>query len=97
MVATEEFGEVALAGMEDYEAILRFHKLCGGPRLGMICRAHPLPWDLSLKKPGTPEYEDNLKKIARQWEVMKAYTTRHFPDEPFEGVFMRIMSQMHFD
>jgi hypothetical protein len=98
VVKTSEYGDVSLAGMEDYEAILRMHKAdSSGPRLGMTCRASPLPWDLANKKAGTAEYDDNMKKIARQWEVMKAYTAQHFSDEPFEGVFMRVMGQMQFD
>lgn len=101
-IHTEAFGEVPLAGMEDMHAIMRmfFIALAQGkqpPRLGMVCRAEPIFWDLSLKKPGTREYDDNMKKIARQAEVVKAYARNIFPDKSFDEVFMWLMSHMHID
>lgn len=97
-ISTKDYGGVPLAGMDDFECILRMHKHnVLMPRLGMVSCSRPVLWDLALKMPGTAEYDDNLKKIARQWEVMKAYAKIHFPDEPFEGVYMRIMGRMRFD
>lgn len=101
-VHTEAFGKVPLAGMEDMHAIIRMFSvaLAQGndlPRLGMVCMAEPIFWDLSLKKPGTREYDDNMKKIARQAEVARVYAKNIFPDKSPEETFLMIMSQMHID
>jgi hypothetical protein len=95
-VKIDAFGEVPLAGMEDFEAILRlfssaYEKGKELPRLGMICRSDPIFWDLTLKKPGTPEYDDQLKKVLRQFEVMKAYAARISPGKHFDVIFEEIM------
>jgi len=99
-VETEGFGEAPLAGMEDFEAILRLFKAAlqsrqPFPRLGMVCRAQPCFWDLSRKETG--EYADKMKKIARQVSVMEAYAHHAFPDQPFEDTLATVMSHTYFD
>lgn len=91
VVNTIEHGDVPLAGMEDIEAYFRAARISGAfPRWGMVGQRHPAIWNLALKKPGTDEYDNNMKKIARQGEVIKAYAQRYFPDydvvEVLEGV-----------
>jgi hypothetical protein len=91
-VSTAEFGEVPLAGMEDIEAYFRASALLGEfVRWGAVGMRHPAVWNLALKVPGTKEYDDNAKKIARQGLVMDAYAKRIFPHfEPIE-VYDRMM------
>lgn len=101
-VKTEKFGDVPLAGMEDMHAILRAFKHAVDedrelPKLGMVCRQNPIFWDLSLKKPGTEEYDNNMKKIERQGEVFKAYAANIFPDKTWDKVTDMIFDQMHID
>lgn len=94
-VKTREFGEVALAGMEDYEAYLRASKLHGSfLRWGIVGQCHPAKWDTSMKKPGTPEFDANAKKVARQGNVMNAYGRIIFPElDPIE-VHDELMAQL---
>lgn len=95
-VSTLEFGEVPLAGMEDIEAYFRASAICGEfIRWGCVGMRHPAIWSLALKKPDTREYDDNIKKIARQALVMDAYAKRIFPDiEPIDvyDQMMRVVS-----
>ncbi len=86
-VETAEFGAVPLAGMEDFEACLRAYRLMKKfPRWGMVGRSHPAFWNLALKKPGTPEFDNNTKKISRQGLVIEAYIRRLFPDRDPQDV-----------
>jgi hypothetical protein len=96
-VSTIEFGEVPLAGMEDIEAYFRASAELGEfIRWGAVGQRHPATWSLALKKPGTREYDDNLKKIARQALVMDEYARRIFPDlEPIE-VYDRMVASASF-
>ncbi len=86
MVSTIEYGEVPLAGMEDIEAYFRATAELGEfVRWGAVGQRHVATWNLALKKPGTREYDDNLKKIARQALVMDEYAKRFFPHlEPID-------------
>lgn len=97
MVSTIEFGDVPLAGMEDIELYLRASAMLGEfVRWGAVGQRHPAIWNLALKKPGTREYDDNLKKIARQALVMDEYARRIFPyHEPIE-VYDRMMQVASF-
>lgn len=92
VVETIEYGAVPLAGMEDFEAYLRASKLLGSfVRWGAIGKHDPAYWNLALKRPGTPEFENNVKKIARQGLVMDAWARQNFPElEPLE-VYDRVM------
>jgi hypothetical protein len=96
-VSTPEFGEVALAGMEDIEAYFRASKFIGEfVRWGAVGMRHPAVWNLALKVPGTKEYDDNAKKLARQGLVMDEYAKRIFPHlEPIE-VYDQMMQVASF-
>ncbi|HJV32658.1 MAG TPA: hypothetical protein VJ694_01390, partial [Patescibacteria group bacterium] len=60
VVRTIEFGDVPLAGMEDIEAYFRAYRLEDRfVRWGMVGQRRPAAWNLALKLPGTPEYENN--------------------------------------
>lgn len=85
-VSTIECGNVLLAGMEDMDAYLRASAQAGEfIRWGCVGMRHPATWNLALKKPGTREYDDLIKKIARQGHVMDAYARTYFPDrEPID-------------
>lgn len=95
-VKTAEFGDVPLAGMEDFEAYLRASKASGSfLRWGITETAHPAIWNLALKKPEAEDYADHVKKIARQELVMAEYAKRVFPDlQPVE-VFDHIMEKVY--
>jgi len=96
-ISTIEFGEVPLAGMEDFEMYLRASVASDEfIRWGAVGMRHPAVWDLALKAPGTREYDDNAKKIARQGLVMDAYAKRIFPHmEPID-VYDRMMQVASF-
>lgn len=96
-VSTLEFGEVPLAGMEDIEAYFRASaKLGQFVRWGGVGMRHPAAWSLALKKPGSREYDDNLKKIARQALVMDEYAKRVFPHFESIEVYDRMMQVASF-
>ncbi|MCD4762129.1 hypothetical protein K8R32_04195 [bacterium] len=83
-VTTKEYGEVSLAGMEDFHAMLKIMK--NNPetfRWGMIRRLIPLKWDTNFKEDPKRELA-HLKKIARQPKVMKKYAEKIFPNIPFK-------------
>ena len=96
-ISTPEFGDVPLAGMEDIEAYFRASASLGEfIRWGAVGMRHPAVWNLALKVPGTREYDDNAKKIARQGLVMDAYAKRIFPDlEPID-VYDKMMQVASF-
>jgi hypothetical protein len=82
-VFTQEYGDVPLAGMEDFHAMLRIMKMNPDAfRWGMIKRLIPLKWDTNFE-PGSKREANHLEKMARQYLVMKEYTKRIFPDIPF--------------
>ncbi len=91
-VSTDEYGEVLLAGMEDIDAYFRAslqHREF--LRWGCCGKNTPAHWDTSLKVPGTPEYEDHIKKIARQALVMDAYARKYFPHMSPNEVYTEMM------
>lgn len=97
VVNTIEHGEVPLAGMEDIEAYFRAYCLRNTfPRWGMVGQRHPATWNLALKRPGTAEYDNNKKKIARQAEVIQAYAKQYFPDTDVADVLESVMAASVF-
>ncbi len=97
VVNTIEHGDVPLAGMEDIEAYFRAFRLRDAfPRWGMVGQRHPATWNLALKRPGTAEYDNNLKKIARQAEVIQAYAKRYFPQADVADVLESVMAASVF-
>ncbi|MBA7619625.1 hypothetical protein ES703_26964 [subsurface metagenome] len=95
-IPVEGFGEVAVAGMEDFHAMLRILKQNPDFRWGMIGRKEPLFWDTSFK-PGSEREQRHLSKVARQYAVMQIYTKDIFPELPFEEVMNKIFSCYHQD
>ena len=92
-IETKEFGAVPLAGMEDYHLYLRACLLNGTPiPWGFVGTRHPVEWDTSAKLPGSPEYERNAEKIARQALVMDAYAQTLFPDKHPIEVWRDVLS-----
>jgi hypothetical protein len=61
-------------------------------RWGGVGARNPVKWNLALKVPGSPEYEDNQKKIARQALVMDEYAKRIFPDKDPIDVYDAMMA-----
>ncbi len=93
-VRTEEFGEVPLAGMEDFHACLRIMKANGNFRWGMIGRAVPLRWDVEFD-PGSERERNHMTKVARQFLVMREYARNIFPLMDFSEVMNRLFALYH--
>jgi len=95
-INVSDFGEVPLAGMEDFHAILRAMKIRPDLRWGMVSRESPLTWDVNFPA-GSERERNHLIKIARQYQVMKIYASRIFPELSFETVMGRLFSLYHQD
>jgi len=94
-VVTKEYGKVALAGMEDFHALLRILK--ERPlRWGMVGRSNPLLWDTNFE-PGSQRLDNHLKKIARQYQVMQAYVQDIWPSTSFNLVMNEIFARCYID
>lgn len=90
-----EFGEIPIAGMEDFHAMLRIMKT-GHLRWGMVGKENPLKWDINFP-PGSEREKNHLTKVARQYEVMKIWASRIFPELSFKTVMGRLFSCYHLD
>lgn len=86
-VLIPKFGEVPLAGMEDFYAILRMLKILPNFRWGMI--GNLLKWNVNFPKGSEREYR-HLMKIARQETVMQEYAKWVFSDLSYKQV-MKIL------
>lgn len=96
-VTTPEFGDVPLAGMEDFHAMLRMMKQYTDDfRWGLVGRTNPLHWDTSFV-PGSERELNHLKKVARQYLVMMAYAREIFPTEEFEDLMDKFFAIRHQD
>jgi len=95
-VHTAEYGDVALAGMEDYHAMLRLARSDSDFYWGNIGCAFPLRWDTSFER-GSERERDHLRKVARQYEVMRAYAKDIFPERSFEDVMELLFARYHQD
>ncbi|MCK5466045.1 hypothetical protein KAI56_00920 [Candidatus Parcubacteria bacterium] len=93
-VTTKEFGEVSLAGMEDFHAMLRTLKSDPDFRWGMIGTANPLKWDTDFPT-GSERLLNHLKKVARQEAVMKEYAKQIFPELSYELVMNKLFACYH--
>ncbi len=93
-VNTEEFGEVLLAGMEDFHAMLRIMKINPDFRWGMVGRENPLEWDTNFE-PGSERGRNHLIKVARQAIVMAEYAKMIFPELSFSATMNRLFSRYH--
>lgn len=94
-IYTPEYGEVPLAGMEDFHAMLRIMK--ADPenfRWGMIRRPEALVWDTNFE-PGSEREKNHLIKVARQYNVMKSYAGKIFPEVPFNTLMDRFFARYH--
>jgi len=98
-VNTAEFGEVPLAGMEDFHAMIRMMKNDSRFRWGMIKRSSPLRWDTNFES-GSEREANHLKKVARQYLVMQAYVSKIFGTKSiaeFENVMDDFFAKMHME
>lgn len=87
----DSFGQVPVAGMEDFHAMLRLFKENPDFRWGMVGRANPLRWDTNFE-PGSQRLKCHTKKVARQYQVMKIYAKRIFPNSTFDTVMDNLFS-----
>jgi hypothetical protein len=93
-IRTESLGEVPLAGMEDFHAMLRMMKQDILFRWGMCGRSNPLFWDTSFPL-GSERERRHLAKIERQFGVMQAWAKDVFPELTFEQVMNRFFECYH--
>lgn len=93
-VETAEFGAVPLAGMEDFHALLRIMRDEPNFDWGMIKKDPPLRWDTNFE-PGSEREQNHLKKVARQYIVMKRYAEMVFPGVAFGDVMDKLFAKMH--
>ena len=91
---TEKCGEVSLAGMEDFHAMLRTLKSDPSFRWGMIGTANPLKWNTDFPV-GSERLSNHLKKVARQETVMKEYAKQIFPELSYKEVMNRLCACYH--
>ena len=93
-VKTSEFGEVPLAGMEDFHAMLRIMKSNPDFRWGMVGRENPLTWDVNFE-PGSERERNHLIKVTRQGIVMVEYAKMIFPELDFTTTMNRLFERYH--
>jgi len=93
-----EYGDVPLAGMEDFHAMLRIMKLSpvDNFRWGMAGRSEPLIWDVNFPA-GSSREKNHLIKVARQYAVMRQWAEEIYPELPFEVVMDRLFTCYHQD
>jgi len=91
-----EFGEVPIAGMEDFHTLLRMLEKNYDLRWGMIGRANPLKWNVDFPR-GTERERNHLIKVARQYSVMKEWAKDIFPNLSFENVMDMVFANGHQD
>ncbi len=90
------FGEVPLAGMDDFHFLLRHLKSAGKVRWGMVCRDTPLPWQTNFE-PGSQRALQHAQKVARQEAVMYQYIKDLFGGNETSIVLSRIFAGMQMD
>lgn len=95
-VQTKEYGDVPIAGMEDFHAMLRMLKQFSVLRWGMVGITEPLFWDTDFE-PSSEREHNHLKKVARQYHVMQAWAQDVFPELSFRQVMNRLFSFCHLD
>ncbi len=89
-VLTKEFGEVPLAGMEDFHAMLKLLSNDNDPfNWGVIGRKKPLKWNVDF---GGERERRHLEKVARQYAVMEAWANEIFPNIQFEKIMDNLFS-----
>lgn len=99
MIAIPEYGEVLLAGMDDFHFLLRHLRQADVVRWGMVCRHQPLAWNTDFE-PGSERERLHLQKVARQRAVMYAYIADIFgARDPAhqKRILARIFSGMQMD
>lgn len=80
-VCLDEHGEVSIAGMEDFHALLRIMKREDLElRWGMVGHRNPMVWHTDFEQ-NSSRRRRHLEKVARQKEVIDVYCT-----EVFEGL-----------
>lgn len=95
-IMVEGFGETPLAGMEDFHALLSaLRDFPDKLRWGMVERACPLRWNTEFEDPRRQFEHD--RKVARQYEVMKAWTQEVFPGVGFKEIMNMIFARCHLD
>ena len=95
-ITTEDYGEVAVAGMEDFHTMLRMLRRFSGLRWGMVGKEEPFFWDTDFGS-NNERLLNHLKKIARQPHVMQIYAQDIFPELSFNGVMDRLFSSRYLN
>jgi hypothetical protein len=93
-VYTPKHGDVPLAGMEDFHAMLRLIRDTPDFRWGMVKRTEPLKWNTDFE-PGSEREKNHLIKIERQYAVMQAYARQIFPGISFKKIMDIFFARLH--
>ncbi|MDD2766394.1 MAG: hypothetical protein PHH40_01350 [Candidatus Moranbacteria bacterium] len=90
-------GQVALAGMDDFDLALRFSKKTQRmPRWGMVGRADPFLWDVNFA-PNTERARLLQKKIIRQPMMMEHLVKLHYPEISYNELLDEFFAHRHED
>lgn len=96
-VYLDEHGEVSIAGMEDFHALLRIMKSDELElRWGMIGHRNPMAWHTDFEE-GSARRRRHLEKVARQEEVINTYCTEIFKELTYGDVMPKVFSCRHLD
>ncbi len=82
-------GKALLAGMEDFHALLKIYSACPEFKWCMAGVSDPLKWDTDFSDSNSRKQRFEIK-VARQFQVMKEYVNRMFPDRSFYDVMNEI-------
>ncbi len=94
-IETERLGRVTCAGMEDQDFLLQLTKRRDGnvPRIGMIGRSNPAPWQRRF--PDDPERQKMFDiKLERQYAVLRSWAAFHRPDMALEEYLGHVFREM---
>ena len=96
VISLEKFGNVRIAGMEDFHAMLRLLKIRPTFLWGMVGSSDPLIWDTNFK-PGSERERNHLIKVKRQYLVMKKYAEVIFPEYSFDELIYKLFLNYYQD
>ncbi len=95
-IETERLGRVTRAGMDDQDFLAHVTAVRGGevPRIGMIGRSDPAPWQTQF--PDDPDRQEMFDiKVERQYAVLREWVTMRLPGQTLEQYLGRVFRNMY--
>ncbi len=95
-IETEHLGRVTRAGMDDQDFLAHVTAVRGGevPRIGMIGRSDPAPWQTRF--PDEPERQKMFDiKVERQYAVLREWVAMRLPGQTLEQYLGRVFRNMY--